>query len=103
MTVKRLLGEHHCKMILKNLNNEKIAAWNFSRKGAKIVNSLTLRLCVRLFPRLSAHAVSHNSQIGALSAPLRFQFPDSHNPNSDNKQLSVKATDMTPMAFDLHC
>ncbi len=28
----------------KNLNNKKIAAWNFSRKGATIVNSLTLRL-----------------------------------------------------------
>ena len=36
------------------------------REGAKIVNSLTLRLCVRLFPRLSAHAVSHNSQIGGV-------------------------------------
>ena len=36
------------------------------REGAKIVNSLTLRLCVRLFPRLSAHAVSCKSQIGGV-------------------------------------
>ena len=41
---ERLVGEHHSKVILKTLNNKKIAAWNLSRKGAKIVNSLTLRL-----------------------------------------------------------
>ena len=44
MVIRRLLGEHHCKLILKTLNNKKISAWNFSRKGAKIVSSLTLRL-----------------------------------------------------------
>ena len=36
------------------------------REGAKIVNSLTLRLRVRLFFRLSAHAVSYKSQIGGI-------------------------------------
>ena len=29
---------------LKTFDNKKIAAWIFPRKGAKIVNSLTLRL-----------------------------------------------------------
>ena len=52
----RLLGEHHFKMILKKLNTKKIAVWNFSRKGAKIVNSLTLRLSERLFHSVSAIA-----------------------------------------------
>ena len=42
--MRRLLGKHDYKVILKTLNNKKFAAWNFSRKGAKIVNSLTLRL-----------------------------------------------------------
>ena len=32
---ERLLGEHHSKVILKTLNNKKVAAWNLSRKGAK--------------------------------------------------------------------
>ena len=69
MVIRRLLGEHHCKLILKTLNNKKISAWNFSRKGAKIVNSLTLRLrafACGFFFRLSAPAVSCKSQIGGV-------------------------------------
>ena len=40
------------------------------REGAKIVKSLTLRLRERLFPRLSAHVVSHNTQMGGVHRGL---------------------------------
>ena len=56
----------------KNLNNKKIAAWNFPRKGATIVNSLTLRLCVRIFPGLAIHAVSQISRIGGVQREVSF-------------------------------
>ena len=45
------------------------------REGAKIVNSLTLRLCVRIFPGLSIHAVFYKSWIGGIYrevSPLTF-------------------------------
>ena len=58
MTCKADLVESEVWRFQLRFSNKKIAAWNFSRKGAKIVNSLTLRLFVRLFSRLSAHAVS---------------------------------------------
>ena len=60
----------------KNLQQQENRSVEFltqRREGAKIVNSLTLlidfapsRLCVRLFSRLSAHAVSYKSQIGGF-------------------------------------
>ena len=76
--IERLLGEHHCKVILKTLNNKKIAARNFSRKGAKAQRLLIHWLCAfaplrEFFFRLFAHAVSCKSQIGGFhSKPLSY-------------------------------
>ena len=44
--MKRFLGEHHCKMIKKTQQQENRSVEFLSqrREGAKIVNSLTLRL-----------------------------------------------------------
>ena len=69
--IRRLLGEHHCKVIFKNLNNQKIAAWISHakarrRKDCYFIDFAPSRLCVRLFFILSAHAVSSKSQIGGV-------------------------------------
>ena len=45
--MRRLLGKHDCKVILKNPQQQEIRSVEFltqRREGAKIVNSLTLRL-----------------------------------------------------------